>query len=686
MKKVTFIVLALTVMASGLSAKEIILNAGRGAVTGVKLAADEILATGGAALGFEANVTKVIATDVETPKGTFTRLVIPGFQHSATIGAPSLPVMNKLVEIPFDAKVEVEVLDSNVETHKLADLGIENKIMPRQAPQPKSGARVPFAFEKRAYNVKGFHQNPIATVEKIGALRHVNLALLTISPVSYDPVAGQVEFYNNIKVRLHITDGNMKKTMDIKQSHGSKNFDFIYNKVTSPSSLKLLNTRAKNAPIHYVIIADAAFKAELVPFIEWKTLKGFDVTAAYTDELADKEAVQAFIHDLYNNPQDKAAPDFVLFVGDHDNLPAFQGKTGSHISDLYYVAVTEGDFLPDILTGRFSAKTAEELVPQINKTLEYEKYEFADPSFLERVTMIAGWDWSHAVEWGWPQIKYGLKYYFNEEHGIPTQDVFLSAGSHQNESAIYEKIDAGCSFVNYTAHGSSVSWADPKFTKTDIASLTNAGKYPLIIGNCCLTNKFEVSTCFGEAWLRAENKGAIGYIGGTNSTYWDEDIWWGNGFFPIQHPNPDGTPPLKEDTGMGAYDAVFEGPHFTNAGMMLAGNLAVEESSSSRKKYYWEVYLLMGDPAMMVYWGIPQDAEVELADRAEPGATKVEITAPAGAYVGVTVDGQLYGAGTIGEAGFGTIDLKPLPESGDMKVVVTGKNIKPVIRDIAIAQ
>ena len=36
MKKVTFIVLALTVMASGLSAKEIILNAGRGAVTGVK--------------------------------------------------------------------------------------------------------------------------------------------------------------------------------------------------------------------------------------------------------------------------------------------------------------------------------------------------------------------------------------------------------------------------------------------------------------------------------------------------------------------------------------------------------------------------------------------------------------------------------------------------------------------------
>ena len=412
---------------------------------------------------------------------------------------------------------------------------------------PKTAQKFPSHSKNALYNVPGFYQNPIATVEKLGALRHVNLALLTISPVSYDPVAGQVEFYNNIKVRLHITDGNMKKTMDIKRNYGSKSFDWVYKKVVSPSSLKLLNTRAKNTAIHYVIVADAAFKAELAPFIEWKTQKGFDVTVGYTDEIGTtKEEIQAFIHNLYNNPAEgKAAPDFVLFVGDHDNLPAWQGTTGSHITDLYHVAVTEGDFLPDILSGRFSAKTAEELIPQINKTLEYEKYAFADPSFLERVTMIAGWDYSHAVEWGWPQIKYGLANYFNAEHGIPTQDVYLSAGSHQNEDAIFSKIDAGCSFVNYTAHGSSTSWADPGFTKTDIASLNNTGKYPLIIGNCCLTNKFEVSTCFGEAWLRAENKGAIGYIGGTNSTYWDEDLWWGNGFYPIKHPNKEGLPPAK---------------------------------------------------------------------------------------------------------------------------------------------
>ena len=156
----------------------------------------------------------------------------------------------------------------------------------------------------------------------------------------------------------------------------------------------------------------------------------------------------------------------------------------------------------------------------------------------------------------------------------------------------------GASYVNYTAHGSPSSWADPSFTQTDIANLGNKGKYPLVVGNCCLTSKFEVATCFAEAWLRQKDGGAIGYIGGTNSTYWDEDIWWGIGVHPVVKPNEQGVPPLKEKTGVGAIDALFEKPGISNAAFMVVGNLAVEESTSSRKAYYWEVYHLMGDPSL----------------------------------------------------------------------------------------
>ena len=37
--------------------------------------------------------------------------------------------------------------------------------------------------------------------------------------------------------------------------------------------------------------------------------------------------------------------------------------------------------------------------------------------------------------------------------------------------------------------------------------------------------------------------------------------------------------------------------------MNLAGLMAVEESNSPRKKYYWEIYQLMGDPSLAVKIG-----------------------------------------------------------------------------------
>ena len=56
--------------------------------------------------------------------------------------------------------------------------------------------------------------------------------------------------------------------------------------------------------------------------------------------------------------------------------------------------------------------------------------------------------------------------------------------------------------------------------------------------------------CFAEAITRAANKGAIGYIGGTNSTYIGaEDYWWATGFGTVAQY------PAIADFGPGAYDA-----------------------------------------------------------------------------------------------------------------------------------
>lgn len=602
----TFLVLSLISMPAG--ARTISFgDLDRAVPTGITVTSDTVTSRVAPALTFRVHLANVEVDEVETTLGKFTRMTIPGYHDTDIIGAPAIPVMNRIIEIPHGAAINTVVNEVASKEYNLVDLDIETRLMPRQAPQPKDGTEVPFAFDLSAYINEGWQADELISVTEIGMMRNHRLALVTFRPVAYDPASRKIRVASDMDVRITLEGSDVQATLNAARVYGSSHFNAACDRIMIPESLAELRSSVATSSPALLIVSDRMFENALAPFIEWKK-KNLIVKVAYTDEIGSgSEAVKTYIHDLYNNPTTEfPAPTFVLFVGDHDQIPAFRGTTGSHITDLNFVAVTD-DNIPDILTGRFSARNVDELVPQIEKTLYYEQKKFADPKFMDDVVLIAGWDSRFTVSHGYPQIKYGIKNYFNAANGFRNVSTFLSAGSGQNVSAIQAAISKGCSFVNYTAHGSPTVWADPSMSISDINSLKNEGKYPVVVGNCCLTNKFETGTCFGEAWLRAPKKGAIGYIGGTNSTYWDEDLWWGNGYYPIPSSNPQGNPPETSQTGTGAYDHSFSGKPYTMASMMVAGNLAVEESSSPRKKMYWEIYQLMGDPSLQPYIGSPKN-------------------------------------------------------------------------------
>ena len=54
-----------------------------------------------------------------------------------------------------------------------------------------------------------------------------------------------------------------------------------------------------------------------------------------------------------------------------------------------------------------------------------------------------------------------------------------------------------------------------------------------------------------EKLLRANNKGALGYIGATNNTYWDDDFWWSVGSIASSSISSN---PTYMGTGLGVYD------------------------------------------------------------------------------------------------------------------------------------
>lgn len=627
------------------------------------------------------NINKI---DVQTDQGVFTEIAAPGYVFSQEVGFPKLPVLRKLISIPYGAELEIEILSSSFKEYNLNNLGIINRIIPAQHPVAKNNANPEFILNNEAYNLNQFLGTDLCKTEILGFMRGTRIARIDISPVTYNPVEGTIRVYDDVRFRVNFTNGDPEATLYLQQRTASPYFSS--NNSAFANKLPVLPVRETitQYPVKMVIVSDPMFQQALQPFIEWKTKKGFTIIEAYTNNPqvgTTTNSIKSYLQNLYmqGTPEDPS-PTFVLFVGDVAQIPVF---TTEHVTDLYYCEYTN-DYFPEMYYGRFSAETVQQLQPQIDKTLMYEQYLFPDPSFLGECVMIGGVDANYAPKWANGQINYGTTYYFNEAHGLLSH-TYLYPESGNSDSQIIQNVSDGVGYANYTAHGSASGWADPTFSISDIPGLQNNGKYPLMVGNCCQTSMYG-TTCFAEEIVRAANKGAVGYIGGSNNTYWDEDYYYGVGVGNIV------VNPTYEETSLGNYDRAFhdhgepfEDWYTTMDQLIFAGNLAVTEGSPSMAEYYWEIYCLMGDPSLTIYnKGIPSPMPVIHDPMLPPAAEEFTVTSVPYAYVAISTEGVLCGAALADETGVATVHLTNAPLSGYADIVVTAQNKQPYIGSVIV--
>ncbi|MFC2151435.1 C25 family cysteine peptidase [Bacteroidota bacterium] len=627
----------------------------------------------------------------ETKDGIYNQIVTNGLSKTFDAGKPDLPVINRLIEIPYNSEVNVKLISYDEETIELKNYGLTELIIPAQPSHEKSKdlKDVPFEKDQEVYSKNEFFKKETVVFEDKGFLRNKHLGYIEISPFAYNPVTNTLKVLNKIEVEISFIPKSNIKPQNLERLN-SPYFDNIkYNTINETEDNKALIS----GPVKYVIVSDPMFEETLQEFIEWKTMKGFNVIEAYTDDIGTTTTeIKNYLQDLYDNPDDDISPTFVLIVGDVDQIPTYSGTAGGHKTDLYYFEYT-GDKLPEVFYGRFSAETIAELQSQIDKTLEVEKYEMPDPSYLDNVVLVAGVDASYAPTYGNGAINYANDYYTNSENGITSyfylygDDSGVMASNNSGASAsIRSYISAGVSFSNYTAHCGVSGWSDPSFSISHIDALTNEHMYPLMIGNCCLSNAFNNNDCFGEEILIAANKGAVGYIGGSNNTYWDEDYYWGVGLTSSISANP-----TYAGSELGAYDRFFhlngeakEDWYITQGQISVAGNLAVEASTSSRKAYYWEIYHLMGDPSLTPYVTVPEAIVASYNSEIILKSTSLEVTAEENAYVAISLDGELLAAKLVEAKGSVELSFDPLTNVGELDIVITKQNRQPIIDKITI--
>ncbi len=614
--------------------------------------------------------------------GSFYRLAIPGHTATADPGKPELPVLNRLISIPEGVTFRIAVSDVKSSSIKPSRDKIKGIMFPAQPGETKQDQRQKpeFVIDKKIYSRREIINPDTVRIESIGKIRGKQLFNLIISPVRYNPGSNLLEIITSMKIEITFSD-------NIGASSKSLNESPLFNATLDKGVLNYfpedLITGYSDQPVGMIIVTDTSFKKYLEPFYRWKKQKGYKLDILYkgAGQAGDTyPEIKESISRIYKSYSTQGhPPEYLLIIGDADKIPYYGN---GNVTDMYYGEFDgNGDYLPDMYIGRIPASDTTSVKSVVQKILEYEKFQFADTNkFYSRALAFAGKDASYASYMN-GQIKYAISNYLTTENKIDEFHFYYPEGFTKKDS-ITRLISKGLSFINYTGHGSSAGWLHVDIKSPDIRKFTNKSMYPFIISNACRTAQFNDTASFGNKIVLSSGKGAIGLIGCTNDSYWDEDFVWAVG---SGTPNAD---PKYVQTGLGVYDRLFhthsELPsdwYITMGQINFAGNLAVSSSSSLKKKYYWETYTVLGDPSIIPIIGTPSPFTISLPDTLPNGIKSLSVTIDPYSYMAVSHFDALWDASFASPSGSVVLDM-PGMSNDSCLVVITGQNRIPLIKTI----
>ncbi len=613
----------------------------------------------------------------DTTDYTFLQLYTDGFEnHTSEPGKPMLPAFHQLITLPANGNYAVEIVFDSVTSLPLSShLGA---IYPAQ-PSLGKETQLPFALNEALYSSNNYYGLPAVQLQDLGILRGQRLLQLTAIPIAYNPVTHTLLLHDSLNARIHLQDNEEK------------------------SLVRYHNTGTEtNIPPVYMVVSVDSFQAPLQPFIEWKRRQGYAVETLFAHSWQQETLRDALAKRYRASTQQHPSPTYLLLAGDVEQIPAWQGTAsvdvlGQHATDLYYAEYT-GDRLPEVMMGRFSAKNREQLEAIVYKTLAYEQFTLTDTTFLNHALLVAGYEergQSQTLTNG--QVNY-LKQAVQEHSPAIDTHCYYNPASRGQQSNILGTWRQGVGHVNYSAHCLVGGWQYPSVQSADIDSMPADGKYSVVINNCCHSNNFR-SECFGETLLRKAGGGAVGVIGATCETLWEEDYFWAIGV-----KRPFSLQPIYNATAMGAYDRLLHRHNesyyqqvATLGEMLLAGNIAVTEAGSPYADYYWEAYCLLGDPSLTPYIGIPASMQLSLTaidheptdaaaatlDSLPKGTSQLEFHGTPFARIAIEQDTCLLGSILLDSLGNGAMNLTMPLLADSIRLTATAQNHVPLLKTLS---
>jgi hypothetical protein len=414
----------------------------------------------------------------------------------------------------------------------------------------------------------------------------------------------------------------------------------------------------------YLVITADALYGSILPLAAWKQATGLETKVVRLSEVGtDTGAIKNYIKNAYTNWPLK--PEYVLLVGSPSLLPARlyydHGRVYLSSDNIYGDMI--GDFGAELAVGRLPASTAAQLDVMVAKILMYEKTpDLTDSVWMRRLTTVVreGGDPDDTVYWN--NIRNAARK--TQAAGFVNCDSF-SYLRGDSSSDVMRSLNTGSGLVLYrgTANG---NWYQP-FELVQPDALTSTNKLPLVCSVTCQTVTLDPydPTMLGDWFMTA----------GTLS-----DLHGAVAFFGNTHPDNQ----VAQERGAiarGFFDGLFaEGIWKLGLTMLRAKAQLKTEFPAASNDY--RGFSLLGDPELGIWTATPQALTVEHPAHIPPGAQTLPVMVTVqgmpveSAQVCASLDTLVYTHAYADSTGCVQLMLTA-PDTGSVRLVVTGKNLLP---------
>jgi len=524
----------------------------RAAIEGLNANSMKVLSSTESSLVLELDVNNYAKNAVSIDGKEFFAITAAEAHSMLKKGNPDLPEYAYSVVIPPTSACNVRVVDAEYEDISLM-------VAPSKGGLISSTESNPYTFSE-VYEKDAFYPAKLASTDAPFLMRGVRGSVVRLHPFQYNPVTGTLRVYKKMKVEVSFsgTDDRNVRTSAIRHTIDKSmeelfrkqfiNYDVMVGSSTTYSTIAKKEKGVKK-PLpkeKMLIICCDSFAIKMDSFMIHKNSRGIKTRLITMSQVGTTaENVADYIQGIYNINDSLT---YVLLVGDAERVPTMSWADEGLPSELggadpWYALVDGTDSVPDIIVGRFSARTCNEVKTMVARTISYENMSIQTWQH-KSIGICDGWP-NNAPYYNYEYMNSILEMLDFSDYGTGgltgLYDIYPYnyITGYVNATTIYlptindtsNAINDGAFVINYIGDGFWNTWNVNGYY--DIPGyLQNYNKLPFVfsaspgVGDLTGCNYFSTDPCFAERWLTARTimnntaiaRGAVGFYGSSISS------------------------------------------------------------------------------------------------------------------------------------------------------------------------